>query len=64
MAFREENMDELKLDRRTWLKAATALAATGLASGMGCAQTGPGLGPLMAKSCPVAANISYVAPPS
>jgi cytosine/adenosine deaminase-related metal-dependent hydrolase len=33
-------MDELNAGRRSWLKTATALAATGLASGMGCAQTG------------------------
>ena len=37
-------MDELNAGRRSWLKTATALAATGLASGTGCAQTGGGSG--------------------
>jgi 5-methylthioadenosine/S-adenosylhomocysteine deaminase len=45
-------MNELKLDRRTWLKAATAIAATGLASGMGCAQTGARDSGADAKSLP------------
>jgi 5-methylthioadenosine/S-adenosylhomocysteine deaminase len=35
-------MSGLKVNRRTVLKAATAFAATGLAFGMGCAQTGAG----------------------
>ncbi len=33
-------MDEMNNDRRKLLKAASALAVTGMASGMGCAQTG------------------------
>lgn len=35
-------MSEHKIDRRTVLKAATAFAATGLVSGLGCAQSGVG----------------------
>jgi 5-methylthioadenosine/S-adenosylhomocysteine deaminase len=35
-----EHLGKIKYDRRTVLKAATALATTGLVSGLGCAQTG------------------------
>lgn len=45
-------MNTNKMDRRTLLKAATALAATGAVAGMGCAQTGSGNGGAVAGSLP------------
>lgn len=45
-------MNKRKMDRRTLLKTATALAATGAVSGMGCAQTGSGNSGADARSLP------------
>ncbi|MEQ1772567.1 MAG: amidohydrolase family protein [Burkholderiales bacterium] len=45
-------MNEQKMDRRALLKAASALAVTGVASSMGCAQTGGGSGNAGAGSLP------------